>query len=131
MPASPPASGSSRAGGAFSQVQADELRVRVVGGVLWLASALVVESRLWLGGEVQAQRDLGLIRCLLERVCTCGLTRTILLCTDGLASYRTQALHLFREAKRIPGRRGRPRLVLPEGVMVAQSSSRSTPSGEW
>ncbi len=104
----------------LSQVQADELRVRVVGGVLWLASALVVESRLWLGGAVQAQRDRGLIRCLLERVCACGLTRTILLCTDGLASYRTQALHLFREAKRIPGRRGRPRLVLPEGVMVAQ-----------
>ncbi len=68
---------------------------------------------------MQAQRDQELIRCLLERVCTCGLTRTILLCTDGLASYRTQALRLFREAKRT-GQRGRPPLVLPEGVMVAQ-----------
>jgi hypothetical protein len=28
------------------QVQADELRVRVVGGVMWLATALEVRSRL-------------------------------------------------------------------------------------
>ena len=34
----------------LGQVQADELRVRVVGGVLWLAMALAVPSRLWLGG---------------------------------------------------------------------------------
>jgi hypothetical protein len=27
--------------------------VRVVGGVMWLASALSVSSRLWLGGVVQ------------------------------------------------------------------------------
>ena len=38
----------------LSQVQADELRVRVVGGVLWLAGALEVRSRLWLGGELEA-----------------------------------------------------------------------------
>jgi transposase-like protein len=33
-------------------VQADELRIRIVGGVLWLASAISVSSRLWLGGVV-------------------------------------------------------------------------------
>src|SRR5215216_6621277 len=38
-----------QAGGVLlSQVQADELRVRVVGGILWLASAISVSSRLWL-----------------------------------------------------------------------------------
>ncbi len=35
----------------LGQVQADELRVRTVGGVMWLAAALAVESRLWLGGS--------------------------------------------------------------------------------
>jgi hypothetical protein len=35
----------------LGQVQADELRVRVVGGVMWLAGALAVESRLWLAGS--------------------------------------------------------------------------------
>src|SRR5688500_12371454 len=49
----------------LGQVQADELRVRIVGGVLWLASALAVPSRLWLGGVVSATRDGALIRALL------------------------------------------------------------------
>ena len=66
---------------------------------------------------------------LLERVRACGSVAGVLfLCTDGLASYLKEALKLFREAIRT-GRAGRPRLVLPEGVMVAQVIKRSTPSG--
>ena len=45
--------------------------------------------------------------------------RTVLLCTDGLASYPKAAIHLFREPLRTE-RVGRPRLVLPEGVRIAQ-----------
>src|SRR5215210_3778126 len=74
----------------LAQVQADELRVRMVGGVLWVATALLVTSRLWLGGVVSAQRDRGLIRRLLQRVRQCGPTQRILLCADGLSSYVTQ-----------------------------------------
>ena len=70
---------------ALGQVQADELRVRVVGGVVWLARALTVASRLWLGGVVQVQRDRPLIRRLLARVRACGPVRARRLCTDGLA----------------------------------------------
>ena len=103
----------------LGQVQADELRVRVVGGVVWLATALTVSSRLWLGGVVSAQRDRQLIRALLVRVRACGPTRTVLLCVDGLTSYVTQAQRVFREAVRT-GKPGRPRLVLPAGVMIAQ-----------
>jgi transposase-like protein len=103
----------------LGQVQADELRVRVVGGVMWLAGALEVKSRLWLGGVVSLSRDRDLIRALLSRVRTCGLVRAVLLCTDGLASYPKAAIHLFREPLRT-GRAGRPRLILPEGVIIAQ-----------
>jgi transposase-like protein len=105
------------------QVQADELRVRVVGGVMWLAGALAVESRLWLGGVVSIRRDRDLIRALLSRVRACGLVRGVLLCTDGLAGYPKAAIHLFREPLRT-GRVGRPRLILPEGVMIAQAIKR-------
>src|SRR3712207_9462321 len=35
---------------ALLQVQADEIRVKAVGGIYWLASAMEVRSRLWLGG---------------------------------------------------------------------------------
>ena len=114
-----------QAGGVLlSQVQADELRIRIVGGVLWLASALSVSSRLWLGGVVQIQRDRTLIRQLLERVRACGAAfEGLLLCTDGLAAYPKQALKVLREPLRT-GKRGRPRLILPEGLMVAQAIKR-------
>src|SRR5215210_7215117 len=92
----------------LGQVQADELRVRAVGGVLWVASAIAVPSRLWLGGAVGAARDGALIRMLLERVRDCGPVRAVLLCTDGLASYTSHALLVFRAPQRT-GRVGRPR----------------------
>ena len=103
----------------LGQVQADELRVRIVGGVLWVATALAVPSRLWLGGVVSAHRDRPLIRALLGRVRACGPTRAVLLCVDGLSSYVSQARRVFRQAVRTGGP-GRPRLVLPPGVLVAQ-----------
>jgi len=109
----------------LAHVQADELRVRVVGGVVWLASAVAVRSRLWLGGVVGRQRDGALIHVLLTRVRACGATAAALLCTDGLASYATQARRAFREAVRT-GRGGRPRLVLPAGVLLAQAVKRRT-----
>jgi transposase-like protein len=84
------------------QVQADELRVRVVGGVMWLATALEVRSRLWLGGVVRVHRDRRLICALLWRIRECGSITEILLCTDGLACYAKQALLIFREA--FPGK---------------------------
>jgi hypothetical protein len=107
----------------LSQVQADELRVRVVGGIVWLATALEVGSRLWLGGVVRVHRDRWLIRALLWRIRECGSVAQILFCTDGLACYAKQALLNFREASRT-GRVGRPRLILPEGVMVGRAKKR-------
>jgi transposase-like protein len=113
-----------QAGGVLlAQVQADELRIRIVGGVLWLASALSVSSRLWLGGVVQIRRDRCLIRQLLLRVRACGAFEELLLCTDGLAAYPKQALKVLREPLHT-GKRGRPRLLLPEGIMVAQAVKR-------
>ncbi len=103
----------------LGQVQADELRVRIVGGVLWVAPALAVTSRLWLGGVVGAPRDGALIRAVLERVRACGLTPDLLLCVDGLSSDVAQARRVFRE-RVLTGKAGRPRLVLPEGVLIAQ-----------
>jgi len=48
-------------------VQADELRVRVRGGVVWAARALTVGSRLWLATAVARRRDALLIHLLLRR----------------------------------------------------------------
>ena len=36
----------------LGQVQADEIRVKKQGGIVWMALAMMVSTRLWLGGEV-------------------------------------------------------------------------------
>ena len=101
------------------QVQADEIRVKAVGGVFWLAPAMEVRSRLWLGSVISQHRDGQLIQGLLIRVRACGPVEKILLVTDGLSSYKRQALKVFREALHT-GKVSRPRLVLGAGVMIAR-----------
>jgi hypothetical protein len=103
----------------LGHVQADELWVKLVGRKVWQAMALAVPSRLWLGGVISRQRDGALIRRLVERVRASARRLDILVCVDGLSSYVTA----FRRAFRVPvrtGRRGRPRLVLPEGFLLGQ-----------
>jgi hypothetical protein len=103
----------------LGQVQADELRAKVQGQVLWLAMAIAVPARLWLGGVVSAHRDTALIRTLAERVRTCLQEGPLLVCADGLAAY----LGAFRRAlrsRRPTGRCGRPRLVAWEAVVLGQ-----------
>jgi len=107
----------------LGQVQADELRVRVVGGVVWMAMAISVASRLWLGGVVSASRDRRLIGGLLDRVRACGAVGRLLLASDGLVSYPRQALRRFRHAIRTGGR-GRPRLQVPDGLLIVQAVKR-------
>jgi hypothetical protein len=107
----------------LGQVQADEIRVRAGGDVLWLASAIVVSSRLWLGGVVSPTRDARLIRSLLERIWACGPKQALLLCTDGLLSYPKQALRVFRVPERT-GRSGHPRMLLPPGLLIARMVKR-------
>jgi transposase-like protein/IS1 family transposase len=103
----------------LGQVQADELRVKKQGGLVWRAMAMMVQTRLWLGGEVSAQRDLPLIRCLIERVRRCAVHRPLLFCTDGVCIY----IRAIRETLRRPvhtGTGGRPRLRLWRNVLIAQ-----------
>ena len=109
----------------LGQVQADEIRVRAVGDVLWLASAMAVASRLWLGGGVSPTRDARLIRSLLERVWACGTKEALLLCTDGLLSYPKQALRVFRVPEHT-GQPGHPRMLLPAGLLIARMVKRYT-----
>jgi transposase-like protein len=104
----------------LGQVQADEIRVKKQGGIVWMALAMMVQTRLWLGGEGSVQRDLPLIRRLIARVRRCAAHRPLLICTDGLVSY----LRAMRETLRDPvptGQSGRPRLRRWRHVMIAPS----------
>jgi transposase-like protein len=103
----------------LQHVQADELWVKLVGRRVWMAMAMAVPSRLWLGGVISPHRDLVLITTLVQLVRSCGSSLAILVCVDGLASYVTAFLHVFRDPVHT-GRRGRPRLVLAEGLLLGQ-----------
>jgi transposase-like protein len=103
----------------LQHVQADELWVKLVGQRVWMALALAVPARLWLGGRIGPQRDLGLITGLVQQIRACARRLDLLICVDGLASYVTA----FRRVFRVPvytGRRGRPRLVLAAGFRLGQ-----------
>jgi transposase-like protein len=103
----------------LGHVQADELWVKMRQGRVWQAMAMAVPSRLWLGGVLSPQRDETLIRTLLERVRACACSLGVLICVDGLASYVTAVRRVFRIPVRVH-KRGRPRLVLPPTVLLAQ-----------
>jgi transposase-like protein len=101
-------------------VQADEIRVKLQKRlVVWMAMALQVSTRLWLGGEVSVSRDKRLIARLVAKVKTCALYAPLLLVTDGLASY----VSAWQKAFRTPvftGKKGRPLLLAWPDIVIGQ-----------
>jgi len=102
-----------------AHVQADEICVRVRGGRVWLAQAIEVGSRFWLGGVVARRRDGLLVRHLLARVKVAVVAPTFLLLVDGFGAYVSAARALFRVPQR-RGRVGRPPLGWPAGFLLGQ-----------
>ena len=103
----------------LGQVQADEIRVKKQGGIVWMALAMMISTRLWLAGEVSEHRDMPLIRRLIERVHLCALHRPLLFCTDGLCSYIRAMRETFRDPVRT-GEPGRPRWRPWRNLCIAQ-----------
>jgi len=103
----------------LGQVQADEIRVKHQGGIAWLAMALQVSTRLWLGGIVDAHRDGNLISHLIEQVRRCALYRPLLFCVDGYAAYVSAIQKIFRTPV-FTGKPGRPHLRAWEHVCIIQ-----------
>lgn len=79
-------------------IQADELYQKLRGkGKAWIATALDVTSRMWLGVEVKRSRNRLLIKWLLEHVKhTLAEKASVFMETDGLSSYVSQAQLVFR-----------------------------------
>lgn len=102
----------------LQQVQADEIHVKTQAGVLWMAMAMMVSTRLWLGGAVSPRRDRDLIAGLVAIVVACAQWGPLLFVTDGLRTYINVVQQAFRT--RQPGACGRPRLVPWPEVVIAQ-----------
>jgi transposase-like protein len=104
----------------LQHVQADELYARRQGGRSWMALAMAVPTRLWLGGVVSPVRNMDLIQGLVNVVRLAWLPGTaLLICVDGLISYVGAFWVAFRE-KVYTGKRGRPPYRLPQGIWLAR-----------
>jgi hypothetical protein len=102
----------------LGQVPAAALRVTQQGGSVWMALAMMVKTRLWLGGEVSEQRARPLLQRLSERVRRWATHRPLLCCTDGVGSYIRAMRETWREP--IPtGMGGRPRLRARRHGLIA------------
>jgi transposase-like protein len=102
----------------LGQVQADAIRVKQQGGMVWRALAMRISTRVWLAGEVREPRDLPLLRRLIERVRRWAAPRPLLVCPNGLCS----SIRAMRETLRAPvppGQGGRPRLRPWRHVVIA------------
>jgi hypothetical protein len=103
---------------ALAHVQADEIRLKTQAGVLWMAMALMVTTRLWLGGAVSPSRDRTLIERLVALVAACASFGPLLFVTDRLKTYIDVVRCAFRT--RQTGAGGRPRLIGWPDLVIAQ-----------
>ena len=105
----------------LEQAQADEIKVKTQKGTFWMALAIWVPTRLWIGGVVSPKRDLDLIQALADKVKTMALCRPWLLAADGLASYVSAFRNAFRSKfPRQEGETGRCKLVAWQDIAIVQ-----------
>jgi len=105
----------------LGQVQADEIKARTQKGSIWMAMAMMVSTRLWLGGAISPNRDTTLLQQLAEQVRRMALCRPLLIAVDGLNTY----LSVFRDAfrtglPRSKGQTGRMTLVEWPNIAIVQ-----------
>src|SRR5258708_1985687 len=101
-------------------VQADEIRVKGCKMIAWMGLAMMVATRLWLGGVVSLTRDRSLADRLLEQVrWCCQALRALLVCTDGWNAYPGSIRRAFREKVKETAGRGRACLRVWPQVCIA------------
>jgi len=105
----------------LQHVQADEIKVKIQKGMIWMALAIWVPTRLWMGGVVSPKRDLELIQALADKVRNMALCRPLLLAVDGLASYVSAFRNAFRSKfPRCEGETGRCKMVSWPDIAIVQ-----------
>jgi transposase-like protein len=104
----------------LQQVQADEIKGKGFGQTFWMAMAMMVPTRLWLGGAISHKRDLKLIQALTDQVRQIALCRDLLLAVDGLSSYLKAFRLSFRTSFLEKGKKGRPRMISWSNVAIVQ-----------
>jgi transposase-like protein len=111
----------------LQQVQADEIKVKTQCGSFWMALAMTIPTRLWLGGAVSPNRDEALTRRLADQVRRVALCRPLLLAVDGWGAYLGAFRRAFRSPLPLPpGVGGRCSFFSWSGVVIVQVIKRYT-----
>ena len=92
----------------LQQVQVDEIRLAIQAGIVWIAMALAVGSRLWLGAVCRPSRDKQLARQIMTCVYEWAKRLPLVISFDGWSAYPKACYKVFRQAL-LTGRRGSPR----------------------
>jgi transposase-like protein len=103
----------------LGQVQVDEIRIQIQALVVWVAMAIAVGSRLWLGAVCRPERDKGLARQIITLVYNWAQQRPLVISFDGWNAYPKACWKVFREAVS-SGRVGAPRLIAWNGLTLVQ-----------
>lgn len=86
---------------------------------MWMAMAMDVSTRLWLGGVVGVHRNRELILSLAQKVRSCAKHWNFLLSVDGLSCYITVFMSVFSWLI-FTGKGGRPKRETVPGLMIVQ-----------
>jgi hypothetical protein len=104
---------------ALIHVQADEIRGKARGMVAWMGLALLVSTRLWLGGVVRRTRETKRADRLLRQGRACAqATCALLICTAGWAAYPNSITRAFRDQVKRTAGRGRAALQVWSGLHI-------------
>jgi len=103
----------------LQQVQADEMRIKLQGQrVVWVAMAIMVSTRLWLGAVISPNRDKPLIDRLAVLVRRWALPLPLFISFDGLSAYPKAFERAFSD--KTQGPRGRPARVVWSCLTLVQ-----------
>jgi IS1 family transposase len=113
----------------LQHVQADEIRVKGCKMIAWMGLAMMVSTRLWLGGVVSLTRDRSLADRLLTQVrACCRPLQALLVCIDGWNAYPGSIRRAFRQKVKETTGRGRASLrVWPQlciGVVIKRTAKK-------
>jgi transposase-like protein len=103
----------------LEQVQVDEVRLKMQKQIVWVAMALAVGSRLWLGAVCRVKRDKHLARQIITCIYTWAQKLPLVITFDGWSGYPKACQKTFRESI-MNGRRGAPRLQVWSHLILLQ-----------
>lgn len=103
----------------LKQVQVDEIRLKLQNLIVWVAMAIAVGNRLWLGARCQVKRDKTLATQIITCVYNWAQQVPLIISFDGWSAYPKACRRLFREPH-YTGKPGAPRQVPWQTLTLVQ-----------